>query len=130
MTTISFTIPGPPTPKERARFGRNQRTGKPQTYTPDRTAAYEAKVAALALLARQQAKQRVWTGPVMMKVTFWLRGKRTGRPDLTNALKSIEDGCNGVIYEDDAQVVSIDAGKFGNMESASVDVEFKLLELE
>ena len=33
------------------------------------------------------------------------------RPDLTNLCKSIEDGCNGVVYTDDSQIASLSLTK-------------------
>ena len=122
MTTIAFTIPGPPVGKGRPRLGKGH------VYTPAKTAAYEAKVKALALVARQQAKQRVWPGPVCVKIVVWATGKRTGRPDLDNVCKGILDSCNGIIYKDDAQLVGIDIVRFGNMEGPNCRVTFTLLD--
>jgi Holliday junction resolvase RusA-like endonuclease len=33
------------------------------------------------------------------------------RPDLDNIVKAITDGMNGVVYEDDSQIVSLHATK-------------------
>lgn len=104
MTTIQFTIPGAPVPKARARVG------KFGAYTPKRTKDYEAKVKALALVARQKARQRVWTGPVGMRVVFYMRDAMA-KIDLTNLLKGVEDACNGIIYADDSQIVALSAEK-------------------
>ena len=105
MTNITFIIPGPPVPKARPRVGRNG------AYTPKRTKEYEAKVRALALVARQKAKQRVWTGPVAVEATFYIETPPERRPDCDNYLKTLLDGCKGVIYEDDAQITDIVAKK-------------------
>lgn len=104
MNSITFTVPGAPVAKARPRIGQGR------AYTPERTKGYEAKVKALALVARQEARQRIWTGPVRVRVTFYVANP-TGRPDLDNLCKSLLDPCNGIIFEDDAQVVEIVAVK-------------------
>ena len=101
---ITFTIPGPPVPKARARVGRCG------AFTPQRTKEYEAKVRALALVARQKARQRMWAGPVCLGVRFFVnRPEET--PDIDNLIKSITDACSGVIYKDDAQITHLWASK-------------------
>ncbi len=43
------------------------------------------------------------------------------RPDLTNLCKSIEDGCNGVVYRDDSQIASLSLTKtWGEIARATV----------
>jgi Holliday junction resolvase RusA-like endonuclease len=43
------------------------------------------------------------------------------RPDLTNLCKSIEDGCNGVVYKDDSQIASLSMTKrWGEIQQAVV----------
>ncbi|NPV72116.1 MAG: RusA family crossover junction endodeoxyribonuclease [Firmicutes bacterium] len=94
---IRITIPGRPVPKERpAVTGRYVRV-----YTPPRTRAYQEQVAAAAL--EQGCKPL--TGPVSMRLVFYLCDDRQG--DLSNMIKSVEDGLNGIAYDDDAQVKHI-----------------------
>ena len=105
MNRVFFIVPGPPIPKARARVGRCG------AFTPKRTKEYEAKVRALALVARQKAKQRGWTGSVGVDATFYIETPTERRPDCDNYLKALLDGCRGVIYEDDAQIIDIVAKK-------------------
>ena len=54
--------------------------------------------------------------PVPKSVSAKVRNLRIGayhinRPDLTNLCKSIEDGCNGVVYKDDSQIASLSLTK-------------------
>lgn len=45
----------------------------------------------------------------------------TTRPDASNYLKLVEDACNGILYEDDAQLVSVQCSKvYGSPEGFHV----------
>lgn len=134
---IAFTVPGQPVAKGRARaFVRNGRVGH---HTPEKTVRYESTVA----LAAQQAMAgaALITGPVQLNViasfqipSSWSRKKRdaavrgdllpTGRPDVDNVGKAICDGCNGVVFADDAQVVTMHLRKrYAEQPGVSVVVE-------
>ena len=124
MSAVSFHIPGTPVPKARARaYVRN---GHIAHYTPKPTARFESDVATLA--KRAMAGREPISGPVALFVKFWLpvpasySKKRTAdcyasrempakRPDTDNLVKSVTDGCNGIVWRDDAQVVQIVAEK-------------------
>ena len=63
-----------------------------------------------------------WVGPVELNVIFWMKkpkshpSKRfvwhTKKPDLDKIIRSIKDAMSGVIYEDDRQIVHVNAWKF------------------
>ena len=112
-------IPGDPVGKERPRHTRNG-----HTYTPEKTKAYEEKIA----WAWKQAHGEMIDGPVEMTITAYYRiptratlvqkeQMRSGdilpekRPDIDNVVKSAMDGLQGVAYKDDAKVVRISAAK-------------------
>lgn len=121
---ITFTIPGEPVAKGRARsFVRN---GHVAHYTPEKTARYEN----LVRLAAQQAM--CGTPPAEGAVGLivrafmgipksWSQKKQraaalgevfpTKRPDLDNIVKAIKDGANGVTWRDDSQVIDVRASK-------------------
>lgn len=118
---ITFTIPGQPKGKGRARFTR---TG--HAYTPGPTRAYEA----LARLAAAQEMRGCapHSCPVQVDIqaqlqipASWPKAKReaalrgdikpTGRPDVDNYVKAILDAANSVVWVDDSQVVRIVAEK-------------------
>lgn len=107
---VTFEIEIEPQPKGRPRFTR---LGKP--YTPEKTRKYEAEL-------RQKIKQKYKKPPfkkhIRLELTFYLTRKRTVKrqypivkPDLDNLIKAFLDAANGVLYEDDAQIVSLQAEK-------------------
>lgn len=97
--SLRFWIPGPPVPKGRPRLGRGI------IYTPAKTKAYEATVAAFAKLAGASPS----SGPVAVGIYI----NASGKWDLDNCIKSILDGLNGVAYHDDSQVRLIFATRSG-----------------
>jgi Holliday junction resolvase RusA-like endonuclease len=114
--SIIIELLGEPKGKGRPRFAR--RTG--HAYTPQKTAGYEACLrheAALAMTGKPPLK-----GPLCAQVNAyfgvppsWSAKKRaaalagavrpTRRPDADNIIKML-DGLNGVVFGDDAQIVS------------------------
>lgn len=133
---ISFRIPGEPRGKGRPRFVRA--TGR--AYTPAATESYEA---ACRLFASRAVDEN---GPFAAKVpltcsvvaTFgvpvsWSKRKRlsalardiypTGKPDADNIIKVLGDAFNGVLWHDDAQVVTWSFRKvYGEIPGVSVEV--------
>ncbi|MGR9586758.1 RusA family crossover junction endodeoxyribonuclease [Pandoraea sputorum] len=119
---MEFVVEGKPEPKGRPRFCSIN--GKTRSYSPGKTVEYEARVATAAALAMMALGGSVFCGPVLLEVGIHLpipaswSKKRKGRaaigeiaatkkPDADNVLKSIKDGMNGVVYEDDNQVIDI-----------------------
>jgi Holliday junction resolvase RusA-like endonuclease len=127
---IRFTVLGKPQGKARPRFARGR------TYTPAKTVAYEAQIAAAAREA--MAGREPFTGPVYLIVNAffeppksWSKRRRNEavtrlawhgqKPDCDNILKAVCDGANGIVWVDDCQVA------FGKVtkqyaESARVEV--------
>ena len=112
---ISFFIPGPPVGKGRPRATRSGRM-----YTPAKTVKYESLVALAAHEAMLGAVPL--SGPVRVTINIfmevpqsWSQKKKDaalsgeikaiGRIDWDNAAKACCDGMNGVIYQDDRQIV-------------------------
>ncbi len=84
-----------------------------QTFTPDRTEAFEREVAMVAQRAMSRAGRVPLAVPVSMTVTFVLRGDSAQWPtdqsdgDLDNLEKAIKDALNGIAYVDDRLVVRV-----------------------
>lgn len=109
-------IPGNPLGKQRARTLKSGRS-----YTPEQTVNYENFV---KLCYIEQKGEFFGEKPLRMEITAYypipksarkkqlakmLTGeiRPTKKPDLTNVVKSIEDGLNFVAYKDDSQIVTL-----------------------
>ena len=90
-----------------------------RTYTPEKTRTYEDRVKSFGRLAMSGAPM---TGPLKAVLRIHLPALKsgpkalrsappTGRPDLDNVVKAVLDALNGVLYADDAQVVTLEAYK-------------------
>ena len=131
-----FTVPGPPHGKERARV--TARGKYPHAYTPEKTALYERLVGECYNFAHPGVERL--TGPVELKITAFYpipkswsaRLKQealadmvlpTVKPDGSNVLKCVEDGLNGLAYEDDKQItMATVAKKYGAVPRVEVEI--------
>ena len=126
MRKIEFFVPGAPVGKGRPRAARRG-TGVVM-FTPEKTAGYEALVAATASNAMRAEAAPLFTGPLEaaleMRIPIpasWSKAHKaaalagtelpTSKPDIDNVAKAILDACNGVVFRDDAQVVMLVATK-------------------
>ena len=115
---ISFTVPGQPVGKARARTV--VQGGKTHSFTPAKTARYEAFVAGVYKSLYPGAKPL--TSPVELCIDAffeipksWPVEKRkralagmifpTVKGDFDNIAKAVSDALNGLAWEDDKQVV-------------------------
>ena len=102
---LHFIIPGTPVPKARARaskFGGKHRT-------PDKTRKYESLVAscAFAAVAKHRRAGGIWVQDVEYTIVIIAVFPDRRVRDLDNILKSILDGCNKVVWDDDRLVSSM-----------------------
>lgn len=133
-SAVSFTVPGKPHAK--ARPWATSVNGRAHVYTPKGTVTYEATVRSAAhnalsgrppfagavdLDIRIRLAPPKSTSGVRMSAMLSGRLKPTKRPDADNVLKAVVDGCNGVLYRDDANLTKITVEKIYASE-AGVDV--------
>ena len=125
MSSVSFTVPGPPKGKARARTVRTK-DGRTFSYTPDGTVLYENLIktcyyqtgvnpfGADELRATIIAYYPIAKSTSKKKRQQMLAGliRPTKKPDLDNVIKSILDALNKVAYHDDTQIVSLSVEKF------------------
>ena len=119
LERISFTVPGPPQGKARARTVRNKYTGKPMSYTPESTVLYENWIRTCymqvdggiferneALMIGVHAYFEPPKSVSKTKRADMLSGKLRPlkKPDGDNILKVVCDALNGLAYRDDIQL--------------------------
>lgn len=117
---IIFSVYGDPVPKKRPRFTKTGRT-----YTPKETMTYEAEVAAIAKRAMGSSEPLETPVAAYIYINYavppsysnkrreaCLSGsERPKRHDIDNVAKTVLDACNGIVYLDDVQVVSLHVTK-------------------
>ena len=127
---IDFTVPGKPQGKARARTFYDAKRQRYRSHTPDNTVLYENLIMACYLKAANEAGYKPYINkePIYIKITAYYEiAKSTSKkdrakieagkllpvkkPDIDNICKVICDALNGVAYQDDAQIVKIDAAK-------------------
>jgi Holliday junction resolvase RusA-like endonuclease len=123
---IELTIPGEPMGKQRARVVRSK-AGFPVAYTPAKTKNYETLVR--ELFAVKYPDFTPLDAPIDMTICAYRSipksaSKRdraamaageirpTGKPDISNIIKIVEDALNGVAYRDDSLVVLVSGAKY------------------
>lgn len=126
---VEFIIPGIPVPQARPRAGkiqRGRRKGKTIMYDPETSRDYKSYV---SLIAKQHAPKTLLEGNLRAVIKFYRQIPKSTtkkdrieylagiqrpivKPDIDNYSKSVLDALNGIIYQDDSQVVSLQADKF------------------
>ena len=113
--TQTFTILGDPRPQGRPRFYR--RGNFVGAYDPKESRGYKQTLA--AQIAAQNPEY-IPEGAISLDCAFiFARPKslpkkvvdHTKKPDLDNLLKALKDAMTGIVWHDDAQIVSLSARK-------------------
>ena len=117
MDAIEITLPGLPRGKGRPRFSTRGKFAR--AYTDEKTASYEGALRMAGALV--MAGRDPLTVPLALDMVAvfpipasWSKRKQadavagvvrpTGKPDVDNLLKCV-DGLNGIVWNDDAQIV-------------------------
>jgi len=110
---LHFTVRGQPIPKARPVVANRR------AFTPSKTVAWEQQVAwAARELMRDQPPL---TDDLTVQLVFYRKGKR--RADIDNLSKSILDAMNGIIFNDDRQIVQLTAAVFYRSTTPGVAVK-------
>lgn len=122
MKPLTFIVPGQPQGKGRPKIVKIG--GFSRMATPQKTVFYENLVAHAAGKAMAAARQPLLEGPLEVVMAIdcqvpasWSGKKQrmalageihpTSKPDIDNVVKAIFDGCNGVVWKDDVQVIDV-----------------------
>lgn len=119
-TAVQFIVRGDPQGKGRPRAVRTKSSVR--MFTPHKTELYERLIATMARHA--MAGRAPFVGPVNLLLAVrhappgsWSRRKRADalagmipcvlKPDLDNVAKAIADAGNGILWDDDRQIVTL-----------------------
>lgn len=145
MNSVCFVIPGVPVAKGRPRFRVFR--GFVQSYTPKKTHLAEKNVKEAFQKAYPLFKPQLdmFTGPLRIDVRFYMpvpvsisKKKKNElydhfhiiKPDIDNLLKTVCDGLNGVVWEDDKQIAKISCSKRYVVENEDPHTEVLVEEIE
>ena len=121
---VMFTVEGKPVPKGRPRFAR--RGNFVSTYSPKITVDYELKASEAARQAMGSSEPLKTPVAAYIYITVpipqsYSKKRSTAcldglerpckKPDIDNIIKAFLDSMNGIVYDDDTQVVSLHSTK-------------------
>lgn len=121
VARMAFEVPGAPVPAARPRVVRGR------AFTPATTAAFEARVALTARVARSAAP--AWPAPAdELRYRLVLRVWRAAdRGDADNFAKAVKDGISkaGTVWQDDRRVVDERTTMFLDQATPRTEVEIE-----
>jgi crossover junction endodeoxyribonuclease RusA len=97
-----FEVEGRPVPAVRMTQRGKHTPNHPKRKQMDAYLAFKDAIG----WAAKAAGVEVIDGPVIINVQVYIRDRMKRRWDISNVLKAVEDGLNGVAYHDDKQVTS------------------------
>lgn len=102
---LKIVIPGRPIPKHRPRASGAGH--KMYVYTPQETKRYERQV---MLIAAAAAKGKVFFNDIAIGIKLYFSDRKFG--DIDNYAKSILDGLQGTLFENDKQVARLSVERY------------------
>jgi len=142
MKELTVTIPGEPVSQGRPRFSTHG--GFPRAYDPKKSKEGKQSVRFFVSKAMEEQDIDILSGPILMQVQFGIKlpksqeRKRTPRPriwrvkkpDLDNLIKLVKDGCSGIVFLDDNQIVKVSAEKIQCAQGEAPFTKIRFVELE
>lgn len=114
---VKIFVDGDVIPAARPRLARNG-----HAYQPKRNVDYRARVSASARAAMKEKSplQGELCAAVKVYRKYPASSKRFG--DVDNLLKSLFDGCNGIVFDDDSQIVYCSVAKSCDKENPRAEI--------
>ena len=111
---MKITVEVEPRPCPRPRFGK-------RAYMP---AEYQKYKAAIGLAVKSKVQGTPLTENLKLQITFRRNYRADSRRfgDIDNLVKGVMDSCNGILFLDDSQVVSLTAEKIQSHE-LGIDID-------
>ena len=110
---ITFTVPGNPIPKQSFRYAKGG------GYQPQRVKDWQDLVAQYAAIAMMGQDLYQWE----VEVSIEFRRENQRKVDLDNLSKSVLDSCNGIVWNDDKQVMKLHLEKKYDKHNPGIEVE-------
>jgi Holliday junction resolvase RusA-like endonuclease len=101
VALVTFFVKGEPRPKQSFRVGRNG------GYTHPRVKAWQIDVATDALQSMREIGRLQEPFKMELSATLLFTLGDDRRVDLDNLSKAVLDGLNGIVYEDDRQIIDL-----------------------
>lgn len=108
------------------------RVGNGRVFTPARTRQFEHSVKTICRHYARMNNFEPLQGALEVVVMFHLKKPKTVRrempgvkPDLDNLVKGLFDGCNGILWGDDAQIVMMACSKSYSEGEGHIDLYVK-----
>ena len=117
---MKITIETNPVPLARTRFSKGR------AYLPERSRNYRELIQAATVL--QLPKDFApYDDEISCRLKFYHKYKRSARifGDIDNHIKAVFDALQGILFKDDAQIVSCRADKYTDKNNPRVEIEIK-----
>ena len=118
---VAFSVEGTPRPKQSFKFKKGDGTYRP--FTPKLVKAWQNEVAWAA--KQEMIGEDPLLGELAVSMTFHLPDRR--RRDLDNLSKGVLDAMNGIVFDDDQQVVDLHVYKRLSKKYPGVSVKVEKL---
>ena len=117
---IKFCVEREPLPQPRPRFSRYGGVYFPQAFQE-----YKATISKAAVQA--MAGREPLTGELKAVLKFFRKYKTISRRygDCDNLSKAVLDACNGIVYADDSQIISVVSNKYTDKDNPHIEIEIE-----